>query len=66
MYAYTYVCVCGVCVCGVFVRGVRGQVANYQAGGAPQAPIWSTPRAICAPHFFGYGNTSGLLREGFS
>jgi hypothetical protein len=65
VYVYMYVCVCGV-VYAVCVCGVRGQVADYQAGGAPQAPIWSTPRAICAPHFFGYGNTSGVLREGFS
>jgi hypothetical protein len=67
IYEYTYVCmlhtlcVYAICVCMRCVCGMWGQVADYQAGGAPQAPIWSTPRAICAPHFFGYGNTSGLL-----
>jgi pimeloyl-ACP methyl ester carboxylesterase len=33
-------------------------VAAYDAGGSPEAPIWNTPRAIVAPHFYGYGNTS--------
>ena len=33
-------------------------VTRYERGGPPEAPIWSTPRAICAPSSFGCGNTS--------
>ena len=33
-------------------------VAKYEAGARPEAPIWNTPRAICAPNFFGSGKTS--------
>ena len=33
-------------------------ITAYDAGGSPQPPIWSTPRAVCAPFSFGYGNTS--------
>ena len=38
-------------------------VTAYDAGGSPTAPIWSTPRAICAPIFFGHGKTSSWPRR---
>lgn len=37
-------------------------IAAYDAGETPTAPIWSTPRAISAPNFFGYGKSSPWKR----
>ena len=43
---------------GALRRQQAEAIAAYDAGDSPTAPIWSTPRAISAPAFFGYGSTS--------